>query len=104
MLLKSRIPALVALLCISLVFIFVLFHFSIGKSVGPAPKRTRVDSTASASKRPRLDGIQQGTGKHTNQLQFLQKDVVKVLWTHHYAWPFQVPVDPVKLNLPVQRV
>ncbi|XP_072918766.1 bromodomain-containing protein 3-like [Hemitrygon akajei] len=36
----------------------------------------------------------------TNQLQYLQNVVVKALWKHHFAWPFQQPVDAVKLNLP----
>ncbi|XP_078416907.1 bromodomain-containing protein 3-like [Cetorhinus maximus] len=36
----------------------------------------------------------------TNQLQYLEKVVVKALWKHHFAWPFQQPVDAVKLNLP----
>uniref|UniRef100_A0A8C9VMR6 Bromodomain-containing protein 2 n=1 Tax=Scleropages formosus TaxID=113540 RepID=A0A8C9VMR6_SCLFO len=39
-------------------------------------------------------------GRLTNQLQFLQKAVVKSLWKHHFAWPFHEPVDAVKLNLP----
>ncbi|XP_069795301.1 bromodomain-containing protein 3-like isoform X2 [Narcine bancroftii] len=39
-------------------------------------------------------------GRMTNQLQYLQKVVVKALWKHHFAWPFQQPVDAVKLNLP----
>lgn len=37
----------------------------------------------------------------TNQLQFLQKVVVKYLWRHHFAWPFHEPVDASKLALPV---
>ena len=40
-------------------------------------------------------------GKMTNQLQFLQKVLLKSLWRHHFAWPFHEPVDAVKLNLPV---
>jgi CCR4-NOT transcriptional regulation complex NOT5 subunit len=36
----------------------------------------------------------------TNQLQFLQKMVLKALWKHHFAWPFHQPVDASKLNLP----
>ncbi|XP_041063770.1 bromodomain-containing protein 2b [Carcharodon carcharias] len=36
----------------------------------------------------------------TNQLRYLEKVVVKALWKHHFAWPFQQPVDAVKLNLP----
>lgn len=40
-------------------------------------------------------------GRVTNQLQFLQKTVIKALWKHQFAWPFQQPVDAKKLNLPV---
>ncbi|XP_037560522.1 bromodomain-containing protein 3 isoform X4 [Dermacentor silvarum] len=36
----------------------------------------------------------------TNQLQHLLKVVMKALWKHQFAWPFQQPVDTVKLNLP----
>lgn len=39
-------------------------------------------------------------GRVTNQLQFLQKTVLKAVWKHHFAWPFQQPVDAKKLNLP----
>ncbi|XP_055079825.1 bromodomain-containing protein 3-like isoform X2 [Periophthalmus magnuspinnatus] len=38
--------------------------------------------------------------RQTNQLQYLLKVVLKTLWKHHFAWPFQAPVDAVKLNLP----
>ena len=40
-------------------------------------------------------------GRATNQLQFLQKAMIKSLWRHHFAWPFHEPVDASKLNLPV---
>lgn len=40
-------------------------------------------------------------GRMTNQLQFLQKVLLKSLWRHHFAWPFHEPVDSVKLSLPV---
>nr|CAH7722675.1 unnamed protein product [Callosobruchus chinensis] len=39
-------------------------------------------------------------GRVTNQLQFLQKTVLKAVWKHGYAWPFHQPVDAKKLNLP----
>ncbi|XP_063912894.1 bromodomain-containing protein 3-like isoform X4 [Zophobas morio] len=39
-------------------------------------------------------------GRVTNQLQFLQKTVLKAVWGHHFAWPFRQPVDAKKLNLP----
>lgn len=40
-------------------------------------------------------------GRVTNQLQFLQKNVMKAVWKHQFAWPFHQPVDAKKLNLPV---
>lgn len=40
-------------------------------------------------------------GRLTNQLQYLQKVVLKALWKHSFSWPFQQPVDAVKLKLPV---
>ncbi|XP_063795977.1 bromodomain testis-specific protein isoform X5 [Pseudophryne corroboree] len=40
------------------------------------------------------------TGRLTNQLQYLEKVVLKALWRHNFSWPFQQPVDAAKLNLP----
>ncbi|XP_052055220.1 bromodomain testis-specific protein isoform X2 [Apodemus sylvaticus] len=40
------------------------------------------------------------SGRLTNQLQFLQRVVLKALWKHSFSWPFQQPVDAVKLKLP----
>lgn len=40
-------------------------------------------------------------GRQTNQLQYLLKVVLmKGVWKHQFAWPFHLPVDPVKLGLP----
>ncbi|XP_051929809.1 bromodomain testis-specific protein isoform X3 [Hippocampus zosterae] len=39
-------------------------------------------------------------GRTTNQLQFLEKTVVKTLWRHQFSWPFRQPVDAVALRLP----
>ncbi|XP_054448031.1 bromodomain testis-specific protein [Pteronotus mesoamericanus] len=39
-------------------------------------------------------------GRLTNQLQYLQRVVLKALWKHSFSWPFQQPVDAVKLKLP----
>ncbi|CAH1402072.1 unnamed protein product [Nezara viridula] len=39
-------------------------------------------------------------GRVTNQLQYIQKNVLKAVWKHQYAWPLQQPVDANKLNLP----
>ena len=40
-------------------------------------------------------------GRLTNQLQYISKSVLKPLWKHNFAWPFHVPVDCIKLKLPV---
>ncbi|XP_062251433.1 bromodomain testis-specific protein isoform X2 [Platichthys flesus] len=39
-------------------------------------------------------------GRVTNQLQYLEKVVIKALLRHHFSWPFRQPVDAVKLSLP----
>ena len=38
--------------------------------------------------------------RNTNQLQFLLKQVIKIVWKHQFAWPFYQPVDSIKLGLP----
>ena len=40
-------------------------------------------------------------GRMTNQLKYIQNNVLKPLWKHNYSWPFQKPVDAVALKLPV---
>lgn len=40
-------------------------------------------------------------GRLTNQLAFIQKNVLKAVCKHQYAWPLLQPVDAKKLNLPV---
>ncbi|XP_016848661.1 bromodomain testis-specific protein isoform X1 [Anolis carolinensis] len=42
----------------------------------------------------------QGTGRLTNQLQYLQKVVMKAMWRHSFSWPFHQPVDAAGLKLP----
>ncbi|XP_041861530.1 bromodomain testis-specific protein [Melanotaenia boesemani] len=39
-------------------------------------------------------------GRVTNQLQYLEKVVIKALRKHQYSWPFHEPVDAVALHLP----
>ncbi|XP_039985051.1 bromodomain testis-specific protein isoform X2 [Xiphias gladius] len=39
-------------------------------------------------------------GRVTNQLQYLDKVVIKALWRHQFSWPFRQPVDAVALHLP----
>ena len=55
-----------------------------------------------------IDGIiqplfippQEKPHRNTTQLQYLLKILNRYVWKHHFAWPFQSPVDTVKLNLP----
>lgn len=39
--------------------------------------------------------------RHTNQLDFISKEVLKAAKNHKHAWPFMKPVDTVKLGIPV---
>lgn len=39
-------------------------------------------------------------GRNTNQLQYLKNTVMKAVWKHQFGWPFQTPVDAIKLNIP----
>eukprot|EP00095_Tigriopus_kingsejongensis_P004991 snap_masked-scaffold96_size378025-processed-gene-2.27 protein:Tk04991 transcript:snap_masked-scaffold96_size378025-processed-gene-2.27-mRNA-1 annotation:"bromodomain testis-specific protein" len=39
-------------------------------------------------------------GRNTNQLQYLKNVVMKGVWKHQFGWPFQTPVDALKLNIP----
>uniref|UniRef100_H2YKN3 Bromo domain-containing protein n=1 Tax=Ciona savignyi TaxID=51511 RepID=H2YKN3_CIOSA len=62
---------------------------------------TTVGSTMSPSEPPAAEKPNQPRkGRVTNQLQYLRKVVMTQLWKHHFAWPFHLPVDPVKLGLP----
>ncbi|NXL09683.1 BRDT protein, partial [Mesembrinibis cayennensis] len=40
------------------------------------------------------------SGYQTNQLQYLQRVVMKAMWRHNFSWPFHQPVDAAALNLP----
>lgn len=42
-------------------------------------------------------------GRVTNQLQYLEKVVIKALWRHQFSWPFRQPVDAVSLRIPVSQ-
>ncbi|KAM6128726.1 LOW QUALITY PROTEIN: bromodomain testis-specific protein [Phoenicopterus ruber ruber] len=40
------------------------------------------------------------SGCQTNQLQYLQRVVMKAMWRHNFSWPFHQPVDAAGLDLP----
>lgn len=39
-------------------------------------------------------------GRVTNQLQYLERVVIRALWRHNFSWPFRQPVDAVALHIP----
>ncbi|XP_042339672.1 bromodomain testis-specific protein isoform X2 [Plectropomus leopardus] len=60
----------------------------------------KVCSTVSGNPSPPEVTNPKRAGRVTNQLQYLEKVVVKALWRHNFSWPFRQPVDAVALRLP----
>ncbi|MEQ2172127.1 hypothetical protein GOODEAATRI_017901 [Goodea atripinnis] len=65
----------------------------------PSLPHTMTQATPAPPQPPVKDPIR--PVRMTNQLQYLQKTLIKCLWRHHFAWPFHEPVDAYRLNLPV---
>ena len=57
----------------------------------------------SSSKTTQQQQQNQRGGRQTNQLKYIHQVLLKTLWKHNFAWPFQKPVDAVALNLPVRK-
>ncbi|CAJ1059746.1 bromodomain testis-specific protein-like isoform X5 [Xyrichtys novacula] len=60
----------------------------------------KVRPTVSANPSPPEVINSKTPGRVTNQLQYLEKVVIKALWRHQFSWPFRQPVDAVALRLP----
>ncbi|XP_037326086.2 bromodomain testis-specific protein [Pungitius pungitius] len=60
----------------------------------------KVRPTASRNPAPPEVHNPKNPGRVTNQLQYLEKVVIKALWRHNFSWPFRHPVDAVALCLP----
>ncbi|KAM8874346.1 bromodomain testis-specific protein isoform 2-T2 [Spinachia spinachia] len=60
----------------------------------------KVRPTASRNPPPPEVHNPKSPGRVTNQLQYLEKVVIKALWRHNFSWPFRQPVDAVALCLP----
>ncbi|XP_055763222.1 bromodomain-containing protein 4-like isoform X3 [Salvelinus fontinalis] len=65
-----------------------------GSSLDPAPRTLSCDPPPPETWNPSRPKRQ------TNQLQYLLKVLLKTLWKHNFSWPFQAPVDAIKLGLP----
>ena len=78
---------------------------AVGSSGGGGIVSSSSDGKLSSSKQTtgqQQQLLQRGVvGRQTNQLKYIHQVLVKTLWKHNFAWPFQKPVDAVALNLPV---
>lgn len=67
----------------------------------PAPREEPVLEPINGIVQPPVVPPPSRPGRCTNQLQYIQKFVMKAVWKHSFAWPFHQPVDAKKLGLPV---
>lgn len=70
----------------------------------PAPREEPVLEPINGIVQPPVVPPPSRPGRCTNQLQYIQKFVMKAVWKHSFAWPFHQPVDAKKLGLPVSRL
>jgi len=66
----------------------------------PAPREEPVLEPINGIVQPPVVPPPSRPGRCTNQLQYIQKFVMKAVWKHSFAWPFHQPVDAKKLGLP----
>ncbi|XP_076061994.1 bromodomain-containing protein 2-like isoform X2 [Oratosquilla oratoria] len=71
-----------------------------GAAVEPPPLEEPIIEPISGIVQPPFHPPPHRLGRVTNQLQYMQKNVMKAVWKHAYAWQFRQPVDAVKLSLP----
>lgn len=84
-------------------------HKGAGRHTGASPRPWALDDAVPGRLRPSVGGNppppevtnSRRPGRVTNQLNYLEKVVIKALWRHHFSWPFQQPVDAVALGLSV---
>ena len=87
----------------------VIYFFVLQKKMSATTEHNNSGSSSGTvnkvDKKPGTDGDEdikpKRPGRLTNQLQYLQKTVLKAMWKHQFAWPFYTPVDADKLGLPV---
>nr|XP_053656583.1 bromodomain-containing protein 3-like isoform X2 [Cherax quadricarinatus] len=72
----------------------------VGGTIEPPPREEPVIDPINGIVQPPFTPPPHRPGRITNQLQYIQKQVMKTVWKHQFAWPFHQPVDAMKLNLP----
>lgn len=82
-------------------------HYDPGESAkmpenGENPWETPRQEPADGAVQPRVVPPMGKPTRHTNQLEFLKKEVLPAVFKHKHAWPFTKPVDSKKLNCPVR--
>lgn len=78
-----------------------------GRQTSSPPHPWPLDSHVPGRVRPSVSGNppppevinSRRPGRVTNQLNYLERVVIKALWSHPFSWPFQQPVDAVALGL-----
>uniref|UniRef100_A0A915ITV9 Bromo domain-containing protein n=1 Tax=Romanomermis culicivorax TaxID=13658 RepID=A0A915ITV9_ROMCU len=81
-------------------------HRNLTKSSPPAstyPDSPRIEPI-NGCVQPRVIAPPGKPTRHTNQLEYMQKEVLKAVTRHKLSWPFMKPVDADKLNLPDYHV
>ena len=73
---------------------------SVPKSKSPPPMDDSPVEPVNGIVQPHTNPPAHRPGRNTNQLNYLKNTVMKAVWKHQFGWPFQSPVDAVKLNIP----
>jgi len=71
-----------------------------GKSKSPPPLEDGPHEPVNGIVYPPTMPPSSRPGRATNQLMYLKNTVMKAVWKHQFGWPFQTPVDAMKLNIP----
>lgn len=72
----------------------------VGGTIEPPPREEPIIDPVNGIVQPPFSPPPHRPGRVTNQIVYIQKQVMKTVWKHQFAWPFHQPVDAVKLNLP----
>ena len=69
-------------------------------SMDPPPRDEPIIDPVNGEVHPPVVPPSDRPGRNTNQLQYIQKQVMPQIWKHKLAWAFHNPVNSIDLNLP----